>query len=549
MPILMAGRFHRFFTRVAKTMKMNVNLHLPMRFDVSVLIPLEFHRGQAVTCVRGWTEKQDYPADRYQIILCAPQTLNPETEAEIRLLLRPWDLFKRCPLDHDLSLVAKAARMAESELLLFTESHCHPENNALKTLLEIAIEHPAWSGFSCQTIPITHNLLSEIEAEFYGTHIRNEQESTGWMKILDQCFLVHRTDYFEAGGFQPAFGHFSEWLLAAEMHRLGKVIGSDSRKVIHHYYIGEINDLNEFALDFAIGQIKYLNEFRGNSTSNYFPEIPEMQEYSQRSQTDYRSMAKLKTVALPAILLHCFKQKLQQKKPSVALFAVLSDWFASLLKGLAIGSVKVLANWRVYLAKRRLSQALHSQNRDQAKTDFIDLQSKLAYKGRMHYLLNKPSMQNSFIRNADYPVFDTLDFNQVSQKDCTAEWLGFYEREENQQGSGFCWSNPTACVWLPLHEGRYRIIIKWDKVRTLAASELLKVNFDGQAIVNKTPLSSNYLAIDVVSAINNRIRLDWTVLPFPAKGDKRLLGLPITEISWIPEAQLSASSACLHHNT
>ena len=105
------------------------------RFDISVIIPVESHRGQAVDCIRAWTQEQDYPANRYQIIMCAPNTLASETEAEIRALLRPWDLFEKYPFDHDMPLVAEAAHLAESVLLFFTESHCLPENSALSLII------------------------------------------------------------------------------------------------------------------------------------------------------------------------------------------------------------------------------------------------------------------------------------------------------------------------------------------------------------------------------------------------------------------------------
>src|SRR3989344_4952052 len=244
-------------------MTMSTSSFPPHRFDFFVIIPVEYHRGQAVECVRGWTQEQDYPADRYQIILCAPNTLKPELEAEIRSLLRPWDRLEKRPLNHDVTLVAEAARLAESELLLFTESHCVPKKTALSSLLAVAAEHPEWSGFSCHTAPITHNLLSEIEAEIYVTHIRQELESSGGLKVIDQCFLIRRAAYFEAGGFRPSFGHFAEWLLAAELHRLGKTIGFYPHTVIGHYYIGDLNELGAFTTDFARGQIKYLAECGG----------------------------------------------------------------------------------------------------------------------------------------------------------------------------------------------------------------------------------------------------------------------------------------------
>ena len=117
-----------------------MNYLTPHRFDISVIIPLEYHRGLAVDCVRTWIQEQDYPAERYQIILCAPCSLDNKTEADIRLLMRPWDRLEKYHLNHDMSLLAEGAKIAESKLLFFTESHCLPEKNALRTLFDVRFQ-------------------------------------------------------------------------------------------------------------------------------------------------------------------------------------------------------------------------------------------------------------------------------------------------------------------------------------------------------------------------------------------------------------------------
>ena len=57
----------------------------------SVIIPLEFHRGQAVRCVRGWAEGQLFPREQFEIVIAAPVG-HPTAELdEIRGLLGPQD--------------------------------------------------------------------------------------------------------------------------------------------------------------------------------------------------------------------------------------------------------------------------------------------------------------------------------------------------------------------------------------------------------------------------------------------------------------------------
>ncbi len=501
------------------------------RYDISVIIPAESHRGQAVDCIRGWTQEQDYPADRYQIIICAPNTLESATEAEIRELLRPWDRFDKYPFEHDMPLVAEGAHLAESALLFFTESHCLPNGTAISSIFAEANNHPEWSGFSCKTTPLTHNMLSEIEAEMYDTHIRNELESGGWLKVLDQCFLVHREAYFGAGGFRPSFGHFAEWLLAAEMHRLGKIIGFCTESIIKHYYIGEIKELEKFTIDFAKGQIKYLAECSDEPTSTYFSPIPELTAYKQRSQEDYRKVAKAKTVALRATFIGILKSY-KNKKPCALISAVLLDWIGSILKIFGISASYKLALLDTIWTKYRLKYKLHVQTQDEAKTEFLDWFGKLVHLGRIQYLLENPSLINSFIRTPNYSIAENLNFHVSTQSSNAVEWLGFFDKEE-ANGLAFRWSEPTANVWLPLHEGDYQVVIEWHKVRPLAPFELLSISFDNQPIpYTLINLEANKLVIQISSKAKNPYKLSWSVLPFQANNDKRLLGLPISKINW-----------------
>ena len=117
---------------------------------------------------------------------------------------------------------------------------------------------PEWAGFSGRSIPITGNLLSEIEAEWYGPEIEFGMNEHPWLKVLDQCFVVRRSAYFQAGGFDPAFGHFAEWLLAARFSALGLKIGYAPTVRIHHVYIGDFGVWRRFTADFVHGQIAYL---------------------------------------------------------------------------------------------------------------------------------------------------------------------------------------------------------------------------------------------------------------------------------------------------
>lgn len=516
----------------------------PGTYDIAVILPVEFHRGQAIECLRGWILQQDFPADRYQIILGAPNTLDKETEKAMRALLRPWDRLEIMPFRHDVPLVDQAARLAESELLLFSETHCLPLPQALRTLHDAALAHPDWAGFSCPTLPITHNLLSTIEAEIYDVHIRGELESTGWLKVMDQCFVLRQGDYVAAGGFRAEFGHFAEWLLAAELHRRGKQVGFVATPVIRHYYVGDVDDLEAFTLDFARGQAKYLAECRDEPTWEYFPELPELEESRLRSVADHRQLALGHLAAMPTLLKDRFHRG-RRGEPRASLSALLAHSTELLRSAYLPGARLRGAERKARGARRLLLKALQQDDRPQAKACFIDWFAQLVHLGRLQYLADNPAVQGSARRNSNFPISWQSEAGALSTTmRSELEWQGFYDEEITPEGKPIRWSGLAACLWLPLYEGRYRITIDLHPVRPLAASDLLRISFRGKPLGPAAiTVASSQLVVDLEVPAKGWHPLAWSITPFPATGDRRFLGLPITVVRWFALNQAAAGPA------
>ncbi|HEY5793281.1 MAG TPA: hypothetical protein VIS74_08280, partial [Chthoniobacterales bacterium] len=244
------------------------------KIRLSVIIPLEFHRGLAERCIAAWSRGQTYPRECYQIVIVAPDTCSEKQLRAIRAALHPADRLLVKPLHHDMPLVAAGAAEAEGAAFFFTEAHCLPEPDTLEQAAQILAERPDWAGFSGRSIPITHNLLSEIEAEMYDAHIRENLLNHSWLKVLDQCLVLRREPYFSCGGLEPEYGHFAEWVIAARLHHGGQVVGYDARAAIRHYYIGELHELEEFTEDFSGGEMRFHARHRHGPWSRLLP-VPE----------------------------------------------------------------------------------------------------------------------------------------------------------------------------------------------------------------------------------------------------------------------------------
>src|SRR5437870_2699883 len=121
------------------------------------------------------------------MILVVPPDF-PEQE-KLPALLGPGDRLEYSTERHDIGLSAIGAARAHGQFLFFTESHCWPEADVLEKCLQAIAIHPEWVAFSCRSKRITHNRLSNAEADMYETDIEFGMKIHPWRKILDQCFV------------------------------------------------------------------------------------------------------------------------------------------------------------------------------------------------------------------------------------------------------------------------------------------------------------------------------------------------------------------------
>jgi hypothetical protein len=493
------------------------------RVQFSIIIPLEFHRRQSMRCIEAWARAQSYPRERYQLLVAAPHDFLTADLELARTLLAPQDRIERFSANHDMSLVAAAAETATGDVLLFTEAHAIPEPDTLERVDHALRQHPEWSGFSFRSVPITHNLLSEIEAQMYGSDIERNMADHPWLKVLDQCLVVTRDAYRGAGGIEPEFGHFAEWLFAARLHRAGKTIGYHAGPAIHHYYVGDLRELETFTLDFAGGEIRFAASRDRDPCGALFPQVPELADPRQWTRRYAWTMARLRWRALRASLAGSGTRQLR------AMAVDLAYWFWRAAGGTE--GAAACARARAVARKGALRWHLLTTDRARSHTAFVAWIQSLVLLGRMRFLRRECAGEAANWAEATVPRdFGSWDAGSESALDC----LGFYDLERHC-GRFFRWSADCAAIFLPPGKGEQRVAIEWANARPLAVPERESIAF----CANGRRLPSSSIEVQAYRAIvrlapdaNGERALSWTVDPFHAPGDARLLGLPVTRVAW-----------------
>lgn len=472
---------------------------------ISVLMPLEFHRDQAIIAIRKWRQEQTLPGSAFELILVASHDANAADMDEIRHVLAPQDRLIQTAAKHDIAQVAEAARHARADLLFFTESHVWPTPTVLKQCLDVFKRHPEWAGFSCRTHASAPNRLARSEARMYEADIQHGMTESSWRKILDQCFATRREAYEEAAGFDLGFGHFSEWLLAARYHKLGLSIGYVPEIELVHHYIGQWPELRDFTEDFVDGEALWLA--CGGPRQEPMIEVP--LEWSSRGE-------RRKDLAqhILQIAWHQKRWKLRPRLNGGDMMQVLRRHWVAALLGDRLDTVRARATllWRhvaLILARAFASDA-------QLDRAFREAIAALVHKRR----LDASSDVEKMAADGSLWTPDELDAGRAA---------GIYAAEV-YDGVAFRWSSNVASVELKLPAGEHLV-----QVRTLAHILMKPVEtlfyLNGQMVpIEAATAADGTFVLKVARDSENRATLGWVCERQQAPNDSRILGLPVTRI-------------------
>ena len=462
----------------------------------SIIIPLEYHRGQWEQSWLGWTS-QTADKSLYEIILVVPPDF--KTRDELKVLAGDEARLEFTDSEHDIGLCAFGATKARGSYLFFTESHCWPEPNVIELCIRAIEAHPDWAGFSCHSVPICHNRLSVAEAAMYQADIEFGMKQHPWRKVLDQCFVTRRDVYWECGGLREELGHFAEWVLAAAYHARGHVIGYLEEARFHHYYIGEIGELKTFTLDFVRGEIRYLGEARRDPGSELL-EAPI--EWSQPDDFDVA----LARSALGARLrsARAVGERLQTlmrwgvtasvgdrfARSSARFSAVYARCVLTML--IVAGSDDGIARW----LKRYIASLIHFQRLDCIQRGSEPAGAKL------------PRLGDQVMAQA-----------------------GFHAHEV-WQGRSFRWSEPEAALRIKVPPGPSIIRIVSPEIREPLDRIGVEFHLDGVRVPDAAiTIDVDAFVLQLDRPSSGTAILAWTCPRFAAAGDDRRLGLPVAEIS------------------
>lgn len=462
----------------------------------SVVVPLEFHRGQWERGWRAW-QAQSLAPSLYETLLVVPPGF-PERE-QLVAMLGPNDRLVDADSHHDIGLCAVGAARARGRFLFFTESHCWPEPDVLELCQRAFERHPEWSAFSCQSVRIAHNRYSHAEADMYEADIEHGLQRHPWRKVLDQCFVTRRESFLRCGGLRPELGHFAEWVLAANYFALGQAIGYVPEARLHHFYVGRMDELRNFTQDFIDGEMRYFRS-PAEEPGRELLEMP--REWIGQGNLD---------PALARSLLRLTLRELLQPSRARPL-----RWLLPALGGSV--PARAGAAVQVGLARAAAVASRVAASRATLCTAFRNYIAALIHQQRLRCLAAE---------GAARPASEGFDL-------LAPQNAGFHPIE-TWRGRRFRWSETAAIVRGALPAGSHRLRIECLPVRPVLDARP-RLALDGRPVPpHDLVLRGDAIELRVEAQQPAALTLAWTCTAFTAPGDGRRLGLPVERITWRSE--------------
>jgi hypothetical protein len=478
----------------------------------SVIVPLEDHRDHWERCLRAW-QAQTLPKSSFETIFVTPPDFPADARQKLKGLLGPQDRLEYFDANHDIDLLAAGAARALGRYLFFTESHCWPKPDVLDRCLKTFAAHPDWAGFSGRSTRITHNRLSEVEADMYEGDFEHSLSATAWRMVLDQCFATRRDRYEECGGFKPEYGHYAEWLLAANYVAHGQKLGFEPAALVYHRYTGRISYVRKFTLDFSAGEIRYFAR-HANEHANRPLEAPP--EWQCKGRWDRRLARSIVGVAARDMI---GPGDFRRRRASA--LAILRWLVPAAFGGRA---AQLQAGLQRMLTLLVLRAAVLAGSRAQLSAAFQAYIAALIRSQRLAGIL-----ASSDAGSKDH----SPDWNPFSPNNA-----GFHLIEESEAGR-FRWSEPAAIMqgWAPA--GQSRIRIECTPFRRLTEQTYLQFYLNERAVAKEDVTvgpSSVDIRIHLLRA--GPASLAWICRRFRAPSDTRRLGIPVMRIELRPATEL-----------
>lgn len=499
--------------------------HLPEEnnsIDLSVIIPLTDHRGQAIKCIRSFAQKQTYDRDRYEVIVITEGN-EPQLDAQVKELLGEQDwLFYHEPC-HEFQLYDFGSRQAKGKLLFFTEPHCIAASNCIEEIINY-FKNTNYEGASCKSSSLCFNLIAKMEDKLFHENFDIESEEKYWNKVYLRGFILYKSVLLEKGGFEYEYGNFAERILGAKLYSQGYKLGYVEKAIVCHCNDFILEDIFQPQNDFVQGECAYRAKTPAEYCDRYFGHVPEWSNREAYRKVNAQSLCKTLLKSLPSSFYKRYTLSvLTIKVKALLYYSAIAFWGINWLLFKSFLSLRLA----------HLRAKIWNFNPEKLYPAYCDYWTAIIPYSRFQYMAENLS---NFTLN--FPESHSYNMAEIEEE----RLIGFHGIE-NWENKLFRWSEAVATLQVSLPPGNYKVELETLSVCPEISFLCLEIYFDSHRIKQIVQDSnSKFINFQVDETIFNpqREAHHLTVVCNPMRpwkqgvSDRRELGLPLKAINFRP---------------
>jgi predicted dehydrogenase len=489
---------------------------------LSVIVSMAEHRGLGVGTVEAWVAQRCDPG-LYELLFICDSRVSEDLVAQFRTRLRPWDKCLSSDSLVETEQYVEVARGARGDYLFFAEAHVFPEPELVYETIRF-LDREDYAGFCVRSSPLPGNHFSANETRQFRDEFREWSKPGNFAKVFARGFCIRSQIYWELGGHEHRYHRFADAIMAAKLKAGGHELAYAPSVGVAHLDELEMQGLDYSLRNFVEGEARFRQEAAADWLRLFFGEPSEWIEASAFDRVVVQRFCRL-----------LFREIVRPQSGLSLSFRFLRGPLELLrLLPLAVFGGDILA-FRIQLRRFECFLRYHlliafPDGRFKAYLDWYA--ATVAYYRVRYALRHHPGRQA-----VTEPRF------HYSMQDVDARDLSGFHAVELHAGMAFRWSGTASGLRLHLPAHDYQLELSLLGVRPIRGRHVALYIDDhrlGSVQIDEagTKVQASVSRTALASGRDHQLAIVAAPLPEahvtgPAR---RLLGLPIREITFTPSA-------------
>ncbi len=402
--------------------------------EISVVIPIYDARAGEEECVQSWTDNQDFPRERYEVVIVSDDAPR-EVEERISGVLGENDRVTHCSGLKLMGQYHEGAKAARGSLVLFTELHCVAKRDCLSVVSDYFENNDCDGGFLASETG-KGTAFAYTEAAIFDDYVDGVVCEQDWRKVLLRGFVIKRDVYQASGGLDPSLSYFGDLAYGAILHSQARKLNYIKDGVVEHYYS---NGYRHFVDPVRIKSIEEctfrLQNDPGYCDTYFNTPLDWLWREASRPET-----ARRRCLALGISAWNKFFQAKDRRGAGALARALLR-----LIPQAVVGLKAEIIGLRIAMWRNRYACWRRRNNVDELRKVYPTAFESIETYHRLRFISDRIHKVGAHAasRHAEFPMPSAPDIHLT----------GFYHREMHQ-GRAFRWASPAAVLSFDAPQGR-----------------------------------------------------------------------------------------------